>query len=71
MKNMDDILKQALTPKDEPDFWLNESILSQSKEAKPMKKMNRKKFASVAFSCALMLGIGSVSVYAAWQYLIR
>jgi len=70
MKNMDDILKQALTPKDEPDFWLNESILSQSKEAKPMKKMNRKKFASVAFSCALMLGIGSVSVYAAWQYLM-
>lgn len=70
MKNMDEILKQALTPKDEPDFWLNENILSQSKEVKPMKKMKRKKIASVAFSCALMLGIGSITVYAAWKYLM-
>lgn len=70
MKNIDDILKQALTPNDEPDFWLNERILSQSKEVKPMKKMSRKKFAAVALSCALMLGIGSISVYATWKYLM-
>lgn len=38
MKNMDDILKQALTPKNEPDFRLNERILSHSKEVKPIKK---------------------------------
>ena len=64
MKNMDDILKQALTPKDEPDFWLNERVLSQSKEVKPMKKMNQKKFATVTICRVLMLGIGSISVYA-------
>ncbi len=69
MKKMDDILKQALTPKDEPDFWLNERILSQSKEVKPMKKMNQKKFATVAICCVFMLGIGSISAYAAWKYL--
>lgn len=69
MKNMDDILKTALTPKDEPNYWLNQSILSQAKEAKPMKKRNPKKFATVACSLALALGIGSISVYAAWKYL--
>lgn len=70
MKNMDDILKKALTPKDEPDFRLNESILLQSKEVKPMKKTNQKKFATVAVCCALVLGIGSISAYAAWKYLM-
>ena len=70
MKNIDDILKQALTPKDEPDFRLNECILSQSKEVTPMKKMNFKKFATVACACVLALGIGSVSIYAAWKYLM-
>lgn len=70
MKNIDDILKQALTPKDEPDFRLNECILSQSKEVTPMKKMNFKKLATVACVCVLALGIGSVSIYAAWKYLM-
>lgn len=72
MKNMDDILKQALTPTDEPDFWLNQNILAQSKEGTHMKKMkmNRKKFTTVVCSCAIALVIGSVSVYAAWKYLM-
>ncbi len=69
MKNIDDILKQALTPKKEPDFGLNQNILSQIKEATPMKKRTNKKFAVVAASCALTLGIGSISIYAAWKYL--
>ncbi len=69
MKKMDDILKQALTPTDEPDFWLNQKILLQAKEVSPMKKMNKKKFATVALSCAFALGVSSVSIYAAWKYL--
>lgn len=69
MKNADDMLKQALTPKNEPDYWLNQDILKHLKEDAPMKKMNRKKFATVAISGALALGIGSISVYAAWKYL--
>ena len=67
MKNIDDILKQALTPKKVPDFGLNQNILSQIKEATPMKKRTNKKFAVVAASCALTLGIGSISIYAAWK----
>ena len=43
MKNIDDILKQALTPKKVPDFGLNQNILSQIKEATPMKKRTNKK----------------------------
>lgn len=72
MKHMDDILKQALTPKDEPEFWLNQNILAQSKEGTRMKKknMNQKKFATIVCSMALVLIIGSISVYAAWKYLM-
>lgn len=72
MKNLDDILKSALTPKDEPDFWLNQNILAHAKEGTPMKKMklNRKKFSTVICSLALALVIGSISVYAAWKYLM-
>lgn len=70
MKKIDELLKQALTPKDEPDFRLNENIFLQSKEVTPMKKMNHRKFATVACACALAVGVGSVSVYAAWKYLM-
>lgn len=69
MKNIDDILKQALTPTDEPDFWLNQNILSKAKEAKPMKKHTYKTAAAIACSAAVVLGIGSVSIYAARKFL--
>lgn len=68
MKNIDSILKQALTPTDEPDFWLNQKILSMAKEAAPMKKKNYK-IAAVLASTAIILGIGSISIYAARKFL--
>ncbi len=68
MKNIDSILKQALTPTDEPDFWLNQKILSMAKEAAPMKKKNYK-IAAVLTSTAIVLGIGSISIYAARKFL--
>ena len=61
MKNIDAILKQALTPTDEPDFWLNQKILSMAKEAVPMKK-KKYKTAAVFVSAAIALGIGSISI---------
>lgn len=68
MKNIDDILKQALTPTEEPDFWLNQKILSMAKEATPMKKKNYKT-AAVFASAAIVLSIGSISIYAAHKFL--
>ena len=35
---IDDILKQALAPTEEPDFWLNQKILNQAKETDEMER---------------------------------
>ena len=35
-KQLDELLKYALTPIDEPSFWLNQKILNQVKEQKEM-----------------------------------
>lgn len=70
MKKLDDILKSALTPNDEPDFRLNQNILFTAKEANRMEKRNFRKFATVALSAALILGIGSVSIYAAKKLML-
>lgn len=69
MKKMDDILNQALTPENEPDFWLIQDILSKSKEVTPMKKNTTKKYAAALASCLLALGAVSATVYAAFNYL--
>lgn len=69
MKNMDNILNQALTPENEPDYWLIQNILSQAKEATPMKKTTPKKYVTAILSCMLAVVITSISVYAAWTYL--
>ena len=68
-KDIDDVLKQALTPTEEPDFWLNQKILNQESERTTMKRKNTKKIPAVVFSALLVLGVGSVSVFAAWKYL--
>lgn len=69
MKNIHDILNQALAPENEPSDWLIQNILAQSKEVTPMKTTHNRRFATAALSCALVLGIGSLTVYAAWNYL--
>lgn len=70
MKNIDELLKQALTPNDEPDYWLNQKILSMAKEEKTMKKKHLKPLSAVALSAAVILSIGSVSIYAARRFLM-
>lgn len=70
-RDLDDILKRALTPNDEPDFRLNRKILNRAKEKEDMAAKNKMaaKIPAMVLSAALVLGIGSVSVYAAWKYL--
>lgn len=70
MKKINDILKLALTPNEEPDVRLNQNILLQAKEANRMEKKSINKFAAVALSAALVLGIGSVSIYAAKKLML-
>lgn len=70
MKNIDDILKQALTPSDDPEYRINQDILLKAKkEEYPMKKSIWKTAAAVALPAAAVLVIGSVSIYAARKFL--
>ncbi len=69
-REYDELLKQALTPNDEPDFWLNQKILRQVREEKCMKKKTYKKIPAVVLTAALILGVGSLTTFAAWKYLM-
>ena len=68
-KNIDNILKQALTPTDEPNFWLNQKILNQTKETVKMRNRRAKRIPAIVLSAAIILSIGSITTYAAWKYL--
>lgn len=69
MKELDDILKQALTPTEEPDFWTNQKILNQVKENKQMGKKLGKRIPAIVLSASIILAAGSVTAFAAWRYL--
>ena len=69
-RDYDKLLKQALTPNEEPDFWLNQKILREVREKKSMKKRNCKKIPAIVLSAALVLGVGSLTTFAAWKYLM-
>ncbi len=67
-KQLDELLKNALTPIDEPSFLLNQKILNQVKEQKEM--IGKKRRLSVAtIILAFILCFGSITVYGAWKYL--
>ncbi len=54
-KNFDRILKQALSPTEEPDVWLNQNILYQAEEMVNMAKKAKKK--KGRFSAAVAAGL--------------
>ena len=68
--NMDELLKKALTPMDEPEDELNNLILSKTKEMDNMKNMHYKKKVSMA-ACvaACVVAMGSITAVAAYRYL--
>lgn len=73
MKNdekLDQLLQHALSPKEEPGYWLNQKILRKAKEAEAMadKKCKRRVPATV-MAAALVLVAGSITTVAAWKYL--
>lgn len=69
-RNYDELLKQALAPDDEPDFWLNQKILRQMREETSMRKKTYKKLSAVVLAVALILGSGSLTTFAMWKYLM-
>lgn len=68
-RDMDEILKQALSPEDEPDRRLNQKILYGAEEMTHMAKMRYRRIPAGILAAAFTLLIGSTAVFAAWKYL--
>ena len=66
---LDEILKQALSPDEKPNDWLNQNILRRVKENKKMTKRTKHRIPAAAMVAALTLCLGSATVFAAWKYL--
>ncbi len=71
-RDLDRVLKQALTPQNEPDAWLNQNLLYQAEEMENMadrSKMRKSRISAAVTAAALTLVIGSAAVVAAARYL--
>ncbi len=67
--DMDQLLKQALSPQEEPNRQLNQNILRQAKEREEMGKKYFGRIPATAMIAAAVLLAGSVTAVAAWKYL--
>ena len=54
-KQLDELLKCALTPMDEPSFWLNQKILNQVKEQNEMIGKEKRRFSVATIVLAFIL----------------
>lgn len=68
-KQFDELLRHALTPIDEPNWRLNQEILKQVQEPQEMMQIKKRKFSIAVAIAVLILGLSSVTVYAALKYL--
>lgn len=68
-RNIDTILKHALSPEEEPDQRLNDRILREAKEMTHMAGWKRGRIPAAIVAAAFTLMIGSTAVFAAWKYL--
>ena len=68
-EKIDQILRRALSPTEEPSYMLNKQILNTVKEKKYMKKFNRKKAPVMAFTIISVVALGAVSAFGAIKYL--
>lgn len=67
--DMDQLLRQALSPEKEPDYWLNQRILRKAKETEEMSRKYNKRIPVTALAAVLVLSVGSATAVAAWKYL--
>lgn len=68
-EKIDQILRHALSPTEEPSYMLNKQILNIVKEKKDMKKFNKKKAPVMAFTIISVVALGAVSAFGAIKYL--
>lgn len=66
---MDEILKHALSPENEPDQRLNQKILYRAEEMTYMAKRRHKRIPAAILAASITLAVGSTAVFAAWKYL--
>lgn len=66
---LDELLRHALTPEDEPDYWLNQKILNRAKEHREMTRRKKRRFPAVAVIAVMVMCLSSITVYAALKYL--
>lgn len=77
--SLEEMLRQTLTPSEEPDACLNQNIVNSVRKSQAeanetemevsMRKSWVKKELAVALSTAVAVLVGSLSTYAAWKYL--
>ena len=69
--NFDELLKHALVPNEDAEYWLNQKILRLSEEKQNMKreKNNLRRIPAAVLIAALVLGVTSLTAYATWKYL--
>ena len=68
-KEFDNLLRQALLPKEEPDFWLNQKILNGVEDKTIIPQKKKIKISVAVMIAALVLSLSSVTVYATWKYI--
>lgn len=67
---LDDLLREALTPSEEPDVLLNEKILRKAKgEKRIIKKTMFQRIPVVIAAAMIVLLAGSLTAYGAWKYM--
>ena len=64
-RNLEKLLRQALSPEEEPDYWLNQNILRKAEEAESMNRTYKKKMPAAAILTAAVLFAGSLTAAAA------
>ena len=69
--NLDDLLKHALVPKEDAEYWLNQKIFRLAEEKQIMKrgKNNLRRIPAAVLTAALVVGVMSLTAYATWKYL--
>lgn len=68
-KDIDRILKQALAPEEEPDWWLNQNIINRAEEMTQMKLRKKSRVPVAILAASFTLIVGSAAVFAAARYL--
>lgn len=68
-KDLEQLLQQALSPEEEPEYWLNQKILRKAKETEMMNKTYKKRMPAAVLATIVVLSVSSLTVVAAWKYL--